>query len=261
MRFTAILSRYFFYSFLVGKSTFHLEPLLRERAVIIFNLSKSDIGTRESRIFGKFVLAHLRAFAFKQGRDETPERKRVPVHVFVDECQEFITESIEVILSEARKFRVYLTLVQQNIGKGMSRELTEVVLANTAVKATGRNSEANRRIFAAETGASMEDLERLERGAGLFCIRAGSKPAVVVKVPGHRLKDKRAVPLEVWESVLAGQIARFYARRETGTGEPPAEGEVMDEARGAAAHKPKIGRPPKDALAAPAQGPEKPIDI
>lgn len=258
MRFTSILSRHFFYSFLVGKSTFQLERLIRDRAVIIFNLSKSDIGTRESRIFGKFVLAHLRAFAFKQGRDETPEHKRVPVHVFVDECQEFITESIEVILAEARKYRVYLTLIQQSIGKGMSRELTDTVLTNTAVKATGKNSEANRKAFAAETGATMEDLERLEKGTGLFCIRSGARLPVVVKVPGHRLRDKRAVPKEVWEQVFADQIKRFYARRDRGAHQYETLEQVMaDEAIASALNN---ARPAKAPLKAPEHGPDSPID-
>lgn len=261
MRFTSILSRYFFYSFLVGKSTFHLETLLRERAVIIFNLSKSDLGTRESRIFGKFILAHLRAFAFRQGRDGTPESRRVPVHVFVDECQEFITPSIEVILEQARKYRVYLTLVQQSIGKGMSRELAESVLANTAVKAMGKNSEANRKAFAAEVGIAPEELEKLDHGAGLFCIRSGQRPAVIVKIPGHRLRDKRAVPLEEWERTLADQMTRFYAHRDGGAGaEGAAEEEIREDARSAAHAAPKRGRPPQTPLAAPAQGPDKPID-
>ncbi|HLO76753.1 MAG TPA: DUF87 domain-containing protein [Magnetospirillum sp.] len=261
MRFTSLLSRHFFYSFLVGKSTFRLEELLRQRACVIFNLSKSEIGTRECRIFGRFILAHLRAFAFKQGRGGIPERKRIPVHVFVDECQEFITESIETILAEARKYRVYLTLVQQTIGKGMSRELLETVLANTSVKASGRNSEANRKAFAAEVGIPIEELEKLERGAGLFCIRSGNRPPVIVKVPGHRLRDKGAVPAEAWEHTLADQITRFYAHRDGGhdTG-ALAEAEVREDAHDAAFAVPKRGRPQETILAAPAQGPGKPID-
>lgn len=261
MRFTSILSRYFFYSFLVGKSTFNLEELLRKRAVIIFDLSKSEIGTRESRIFGKFILAHLRAFAFKQGRGGVPERKRVPVHVFVDECQEFITPSIEVILAEARKYRVYLTLVQQTIGKGMSRELTETVLSNTAVKATGKNSEANRKAFAAEVGIAVEELEKLERGAGLFCIRSGNHPPVIVKVPGHRLKDKGSVTATEWERTLADQMTRFYAHRDTGgDAAMPADVDAREDAHEAALAAPKRGRPRETILAAPPQGPDKPID-
>jgi len=242
MRFTQILSRHFFRSFLIGqRSTFRLEELLRQRKAVIFNLSKSDIGTRESRIFGKFIIAHLRAFAFKQGR--LPEEARVHVHVFVDECQDFITDSIEIILTQARKFRVYLTLVQQSIGKGMSRELLGDVLTNTAIKITGRNSEANRRVFEAETKVPPQDLERLERGAGLFCIHTSSCPSVVVKIPGHRLKDRKAVPDKAWEARLAEQTALYYAPRDSFS---PALAELTptDRAR----------------LAAPAGGPESPID-
>lgn len=192
-----------------------------------------------------------------------PERDRVPVHVFVDECQEFITPSIEVILEQARKYRVYLTLVQQSIGKGMSRELAELVMANTAVKAMGKNSEANRKAFAAEVGIPAEELEKLDRGAGLFCIRSGDRPPVIVRIPGHRLRDKRAVPLEVWERTLADQMTRFYARRDIGADPAaavPMEEEIREDARDAAHTAPKRGRPPATPLAAPVHGPGKPID-
>jgi len=221
MRFTSLLSRYSFSSFLIGKSTFNLEELIKRRAFVIFNFSASDVGVTESRIFGKLILTHIKAFGFKQGRDEAPSASMVPVHVFIDECQEFITPSLAVILEQLRKFGIHLTLVQQGIGKDMDKRLTSAVLTNTAVKATGRNSDDNLRRFAAETGADPQELGKLKGGKGWFCISAGGRPPFRVKIPGHRVDERGATGADVWKATLSDQIARFYAPRTHTRAEPP----------------------------------------
>jgi hypothetical protein len=162
MRFTQILSRHFFRSFLIGqRSTFRLEELLRQRKAVIFNLSKSDIGTRESRIFGKFIIAHLRAFAFKQGR--LPEEARVPVHVFVDECQDFITESI---VRDGKRFVAIAELIRV-FGEPRRRPETDTAgerpAANTAEAETDSSGRAELLEELRERAKRAETLAEQER--------------------------------------------------------------------------------------------------
>lgn len=213
MRFSSLLSRHFISSFLIGKSTFNLEEALKARKFVIFNFSSSDIGSTESRIFGKLILSHIKAFGFRQGREEYPESLFVPVHVIADECQEFITPALAVIIEQLRKFGIHLTLAQQTIGKGMSPELEGAVLTNTAVKITGRNSETDLKRFSAETGADLKELARLQKGQGWFCVHSAGLPPVIVKTPGHRLDGKGAVADEVWQATLAAQVATYYGDR------------------------------------------------
>lgn len=215
MRFTSLLSRHFISSFLIGKSSFNIDELLQARKFLIFNFSSSDIGATESRIFGKLILAHIKAFGFRQGREEHPPASFVPVHVFVDECQEFITPSIATIIEQLRKFGIHLTLAQQSIGQGMDKELEKAILSNTAVKATGRNSETNIKRFCAETGADPDELKRLEKGRGLFCIQSAGLPPVIIKTPGHRLDSKGGVKNEIWAKTLADQLSNYYTTRKT----------------------------------------------
>jgi hypothetical protein len=213
MRFTSLLSRHFISSFLIGKSTFNIEKALQARRFIIFNLSSSDIGRTESRIFGKLILAHIKAFGFRQGREEHPKSLFVPIHLIVDECQEFITLTMKIILQEARKFGLHLTLSQQTIGQGMSKELAGAVLANTAIKITGKNAEAEIKRFCAETGADPADLAKLDKGQGRFCVHSAGQRPTIVKTPGHRLDSKGAVADEVWQATLAAQVATYYGDR------------------------------------------------
>jgi hypothetical protein len=197
----------FFERVTVGKSTFDFEGALRARKVVIFNLSKTKLGESESAVLGRFIMARLKSFAFDQGRIED-ESKRVPVHAFIDECQNYITPSIEVILNEARKYRVHLTLAQQILGYGMDTETRKAVLSNTAVKITGRNARHTLDAMAKETDAPIEELERLQIGE--FHIKSWARKSVKVHMPTHRLKTKGAMSADEWEAVRADQIARYY---------------------------------------------------
>jgi len=189
-----------------GESTFNLEELLNRRAVVIFRLSRGDIGETTSNLIGKFIIARLKAFAFKQGR--IPESQRIPVHAFVDECQNFLSESIEIILKEARKFGVHLTLAQQILGDGMSPDLLKAILGNTGVKITGKNATFTLKRMAEETGASLEELQTLS--TGFFHIKAGNRHGVIVAMPSLRVKDKGAISKEAWLKLRSEQVARFY---------------------------------------------------
>lgn len=209
----------FFEQSTVGRSTFDLEGALKARKVVVFHLSKSKLKQREVAIFGRFIIARIKAFAFKQGRI-SEERKRTPVHVFVDECQNFLTPSIEEILCEARKFRVHLTLAQQIIGQGMDKRTEQIVLANTGVKMTGKNARHTIEIIAKETGAPMDELESLK--VGEFHVKSGDRKSVKARMPAHLLGDKGAMTPEEWERVKADQIARYYRR----IGEEPRSAEA-----------------------------------
>ena len=189
-----------------GQSTFNFEELLQRRAVVIFRLSRGDIGETTSNLIGKFIIARLKAFAFKQGRNH--EDDRIPVHVFVDECQNYLSESVEIILKEARKFGVHLTLAQQILGDGMSPDLLKAILGNTAVKITGKNALFTLKKIADETGADLDELQTLS--TGYFHTKAGNRRSVIVRMPANRLKNEGAVSKEAWERLRDSQLARFY---------------------------------------------------
>lgn len=59
--------------------------------------------------------------------------------MFVDECQNFLTPSVETVLTESRKYGLHLTMAQQFYGQGMDRDLLAAVMGNTAIKIAGRN--------------------------------------------------------------------------------------------------------------------------
>lgn len=191
---------------ITGRSTFNLEHLLNRRAVVVFRLTKGEIGEASSKLIGKFVMARLKSYGFRQGRINSPDR--MSVHIFIDECHNFLSESVEVILKEARQYGLHLTLAQQILGADMSPALLNSILGNTDVKITGKNALHTLKRIADETGADLAELKGLS--TGYFHIKSGDRASLVVRIPGHRIDSKGAVSAEVWEGVRANQAERFY---------------------------------------------------
>jgi len=146
-----------------GATSFNLEQAINERKVILFNLAKGRLGDEASEALGRFVLASVQGLAFR--RENQPEDARVPLSVFVDECQNYISPATVSLLEETRKYGVNLTLAQQVAGRGMTPEIRTVVLNNTNIKLAGRTPEDDR--MAKLMGKDLADIQGLETGVFL----------------------------------------------------------------------------------------------
>ena len=133
----SLLNYQAFYNLTVGQSTVDLRALMDSRQLVVFNLSKGKLGLEAMPAFGKLLVAMFQGLALR--REACKESARVPVHLIIDECHNFLTPAVDDILKESRKYRLYLTLTQQTIGDKMSPELFNSVMTNTEVKITGFN--------------------------------------------------------------------------------------------------------------------------
>ena len=197
----------------LGKNTFDLEQAINQKKVIVCRFSKGHIGDAAAQAFGRFMLASLQSLAIRRAQLE--KASRVPVHVFLDECQNYITPSIEVILQEARKYGVHLTAAQQIFGMGMGRDMRQIILGNTEVKITGQNQHIETlKRMASITGADLDSLQNLELGK--FSIRAGNNRPFVLHVKSNLVVDKDSghsaadMSDKQWQQVKAQQLAQYY---------------------------------------------------
>src|SRR3979411_2878800 len=83
--------------------------------VLLVNLSKGRLGDDVSALLGSFLVTALQLAAMS--RADTAEAERPDYFLYVDEFQNFATESFATILSEARKYRLALTLANQYLGQ------------------------------------------------------------------------------------------------------------------------------------------------
>lgn len=97
------------------KSTIDMREIMDKGKILIVNLSKGRIGEDVMRLLGGMVITKIQLAAM--GRVEIPEEDRKDFYLYVDEFQNFATESFANILSEARKYRLNLILAHQYINQ------------------------------------------------------------------------------------------------------------------------------------------------
>ncbi len=109
------------------KSTFDIRTIMDEGKILIVNLSRGLMGEDNAGILGSLVVTKIQLAAM--GRADMPEAQRIPFYLYVDEFQNFATESFATILSEARKYGLNLTVANQYISQ-MGEEVRGAVFGN-----------------------------------------------------------------------------------------------------------------------------------
>ncbi|MBI5221440.1 MAG: type IV secretion system DNA-binding domain-containing protein [Candidatus Magasanikbacteria bacterium] len=97
------------------RSGFNFRDVLDKQKILLVNLNKGRVGEVNSNLLGLIAVAKLQMAAFS--RVDLPENQRPDFYVYIDEFQNFITDSISTILAEARKYRLNLNLAHQYIGQ------------------------------------------------------------------------------------------------------------------------------------------------
>ena len=110
------------------KSTFNIREIMDEGKILIVNLSKGLIGEDNASILGSFLVTKIQLAAMSRSDIPNIEDRR-PFYLYVDEFQNFATDSFATILSEARKYGLNLTVANQYISQ-MSDTVRDAVFGN-----------------------------------------------------------------------------------------------------------------------------------
>jgi len=98
-----------------SKSSFDFRDVMDNQKILLVNLSKGKTGDVNSELLGLIIVSKLQMAAL--GRADMPEDERKDFYLYIDEFQNFITDSIATILSEARKYRLNLVIAHQYINQ------------------------------------------------------------------------------------------------------------------------------------------------
>ncbi len=110
------------------KSTFDIRKIMDEGKILIVNLSKGLIGEDNAAILGAFLVTKIQLASMSRSDIERIEDRR-PFYLYVDEFQNFATDSFATILSEARKYGLNLTVANQYISQ-MGENVRDAVFGN-----------------------------------------------------------------------------------------------------------------------------------
>ena len=158
-----------------ARSTLDLRTIMDEGRILLVNLSKGRIGDDASALLGSFLVTALQLAAM--GRAPIPEADRRDCYLYVDEFQNYATDSFATILSEARKYRLNLTIANQYLAQ-IDEATLAAVFGNIGTLITFQVGAQDAEIVAQQLGGSIQpqDLLTLPRYAA-YCPSAHRRHA------------------------------------------------------------------------------------
>ncbi|MBU1291885.1 type IV secretion system DNA-binding domain-containing protein [Patescibacteria group bacterium] len=107
-----------------AKSTINVAEIMNSNKILLVNVSKGRIGEDNSALLGAMLITKIQLAAMERVR--IPETERKDFYLYVDEFQNFATDSFANVLSEARKYRLNLIVAHQYVGQLVTDTTTRV---------------------------------------------------------------------------------------------------------------------------------------
>lgn len=158
------------------KSGFNLRDIMDNKKLLFVNLSKGKTGELNSQLLGMIFVMKFQAAAM--GRADMAEEQRVDFALYVDEFQNFATDSFESILSEARKYRLNLILANQFVSQ-LTDKIREAIIGNVGTVISGRIGTTDAELMAKKFMPvfDAEDLTRLPNYEGVVVAQINGVPS------------------------------------------------------------------------------------
>jgi hypothetical protein len=109
------------------KSSINFREIMDNRKILLVNLSKGRIGEMNAYLLGLVIVGKILVSSLS--RTDMPQEERKDFYLYIDEFQNFTTDSISTILSEARKYRLCLNIAHQFLGQ-LPEEIQKSVFGN-----------------------------------------------------------------------------------------------------------------------------------
>ena len=136
-------------------SGFNIREIMDKKKVLLVNLAKGRTGEINANLLGLIIVSKLQMAALS--RADLPESERHDFYLYIDEFQNFITDSISTILSEARKYRLELIIAHQYMGQltggkegAQDAKVRDAVLGNAGTMVSFRIGVEDAEIMAKE---------------------------------------------------------------------------------------------------------------
>lgn len=150
------------------RSTFNIREIMDDGKILIVNLSKGLIGEDNAAILGAFLVTKVQLAAMSRSDIPNIEDRR-PFYLYVDEFQNFATDSFATILSEARKYGLNLTVANQYISQ-MQENVRDAVFGNVGTTISFRVSADDAPILSKQFEPQFEPADLLQMHNRSFVI-------------------------------------------------------------------------------------------
>jgi type IV secretory pathway TraG/TraD family ATPase VirD4 len=203
-------------------SGFNFREIMDKQKILLVNLSKGKTGEVNSNLLGLIIVSKIQMAAL--ARADIPEAERKDFYLYVDEFQNFITDSIATILSEARKYKLNLTLANQYLNQLVQKgdtKIRDAVLGTVGTLAAFRIGVEDAEIMAKQFAPVFNeyDLVNIERFNAYI--------KLLVDNTASRAFNMATYPPSNSDPALAARI-KEVARRRYGIDRTAVEQEIME---------------------------------
>ncbi len=127
------------------ESSFNFRDIMDNKKILLVNLSKGRLGERNANLLGLIIVGKI--FMAALSRADSPGKDFAPFYFYIDEFQNITTDSIPGILSEARKYKLSLTIAHQFLAQ-VDDKIRSAVFGNVGSMAVFRVGEEDGEFFA-----------------------------------------------------------------------------------------------------------------
>lgn len=194
-----------------AKSSFSIQQVMDNGKILIVNLSKGKVGEMNSALLGMILVAKI--YTAAMGRHNIPEEQRRDFYLYVDEFQNLATDTFASILSEARKYRLNLSITNQYISQ-VQEQVRDAVIGNVGTVISYRIGVPDAELLEKEfspifTARDLNNIERFNAYVKLLVDNTPQRPFSM-----EIAKDASPSSPEVGHRVK--QQSRHYFGRERG---------------------------------------------
>lgn len=157
------------------ESSFNFREVMDNKKILLVNLSKGRLGERNANLLGLITVGKL--FMAALSRADSPGKDFPPFYLYIDEFQNITTTSIPGILSEARKYKLSLTIAHQFL-KQIDEKIRDAVFGNVGSMAIFRVGEEDGEFFAKQFAPVFQSIDfvNIENFNAYVRILAGGVP-------------------------------------------------------------------------------------
>jgi hypothetical protein len=170
------------------ESSFKFRDIMDNRKILLVNLSKGRLGERNANLLGLVLVGKL--FMAALSRADSVGKDLPPFYLYIDEFQNITTDSIPGILSEARKYKLSLTIAHQFL-KQVDEKIRDAVFGNVGSMAVFRVGEEDAEFFGKQFAPTIQPLDfvNIENYNAYVRMLAGGvpqKPFNLTTLPPYR---------------------------------------------------------------------------
>lgn len=178
------------------ESSFNFRDVMDNNKILLINLAKGKIGEINSNLLGLIIVSKIQVAAFS--RADITEAERVPFYLYVDEFQNFTTDTFATILSEARKYGLSLNVANQYFAQ-LTERIRDAVIGNVGTMVSYRIGAQDAEFLTHEMpGLTVDDMTNLDRFEAFVKLLVNLTPTKVFSMKGVKTDNAGSMEMRDW---------------------------------------------------------------